>query len=40
LIWVWHEDNSYLGTNTIVNENPNPINIDSRMRSIRMMPQN
>jgi hypothetical protein len=28
----------YLGTNTIENGNPHPTNIDSQMRSIRMMP--
>jgi hypothetical protein len=38
LIGVWHKDNLYLSTSTIGNGNPYPTNIDSRMRSIRMMP--
>jgi len=37
-IEVWHKDNLYLGTNTIGNENPHPMNIDSRTRSVRMTP--
>jgi len=37
LIGVWHKNNLYLGTRTIGNGNPNPTNIDSRTRSIRMM---
>ena len=36
LIGVWHKDNLYLGTNTIRNRNPHPMNINSYMRSIRM----
>jgi hypothetical protein len=36
LIGVWHKDNLYLDTRTIRNENPHPMNIDSRTRSIRM----
>jgi hypothetical protein len=39
LIGVWHKDNLYLGTSTIGNENPHPMNIDSRTRSIRMTPR-
>ena len=39
LIGVWHKDNLYLGTSTIGNRNPHPTNIDSRTRSIRMMPR-
>jgi len=39
LIVVWHKDNLYLDTNTIGNENPHLMNIDSRTRSIRMTPQ-
>ena len=40
LIGVWHKDNSYIGINTIANENPHPTNIDSQTRIIRMMPRN
>jgi len=40
LIGVWHKDNLYLGTTTIGNRNRYPTNIDSRMKSIRMMPRN
>jgi hypothetical protein len=39
LIRVWHKDNLYLGTNTIENENPHQMNIDSWTRSIRMTPR-
>jgi hypothetical protein len=39
LIGVWHKDNLYLGTSTIGNGDPHPTNIDSRTRSIRMMPR-
>jgi hypothetical protein len=39
LIGVWHKDNLYLGTSTIRNGNPQPMNINSRTRSIRMTPQ-
>jgi len=39
LIEVWHKDNMYLGTSTIGNGNPYPMNIDSRMRSKRMTTQ-
>jgi hypothetical protein len=39
LIGVWHKDNLYLGTSTIENGYPYPMNIDSRTRSIRMMSQ-
>jgi hypothetical protein len=39
LIGVWHKNILYLGTSTIENEDPHPMNIDSRMRSIRMTPQ-
>jgi hypothetical protein len=39
LIEVWHKDNLYLGTDTIGNGNPHLMNIDSRTRSIRMMPR-
>jgi hypothetical protein len=39
LIGVWHKDNLYLGTSTIGNRNPHPTNIDSWMRSIKMMPR-
>ena len=39
LIGVWHKDNLYLSTSTIRNGDPHPTNIDSRTRSIRMMPQ-
>jgi hypothetical protein len=39
LIGVWHKDNLYLGTSTIGNGDPRPTNIDSRTRSIRMMPR-
>ena len=38
LIGVWHKDNLYLGTSTIGNRDTHPTNIDSRTRSIRMMP--
>ena len=38
-IGVWHKDNLYLGTSTIGNGDPHPTNIDSRTRSIRMMPR-
>ena len=34
-----HQDNLYLGTNTIGNGNPHPVHIDSRRRSIRMLPR-
>ena len=37
-IVVWYKDNLYQNTNTIGNENPQPTNIDSRTRSVRMMP--
>jgi hypothetical protein len=37
LIGVWHKYNLYLGTNTIGNGNPYPVNIHSRTRSIRMI---
>ena len=36
LIGVWHKDNLYLGTITIGNRDPHPMNIDSQTRSIRM----
>ena len=39
LIGVWHKDNLYLSTSTIRNGDPHPTNIDSRTRSIRMMPR-
>jgi hypothetical protein len=39
LIGVWQKDNLYLGTSTIGNGDPHPTNIDSRTRSIRMMPR-
>ena len=39
LIGVWHKNNLYQGTNTIGNGNPQPMNINSRTRSIRMTPQ-
>jgi len=39
LIGVWHEDNLYLGTNTIGNGDPHPTNIDLRTRSIMMTPR-
>jgi len=39
LIGVWHKDNLYLGTSTIRNGDPLPMNIDSRTRSIRMTPR-
>jgi hypothetical protein len=38
LIEVWYNDNLYLGTNTIENKNPHPMNINSRIRSIRKTP--
>jgi hypothetical protein len=37
LIGMWYKDNLYLGASTIENGNPHPTNIDSQMRSIRMM---
>jgi hypothetical protein len=40
LIGVWHKDNLYLGTSTIGNGNPHPMNINSRIRSIRITPRN
>jgi hypothetical protein len=36
LIGVWYKDNLYLGNNTIGNEIPQPTNINSWMRNIRM----
>jgi hypothetical protein len=39
LTGVWHKDNLYLGTSNIGKGNSHPTNIDSRIRSIRMMPR-
>ena len=39
LIGVWNKYNLYLGTSIIGNRNSHPTNIDSRTRSIRMMPR-
>jgi hypothetical protein len=39
LIGVWYKDNLYLDANTNRNGDSNPTNIDSRTRSIRMMPR-
>jgi len=36
LIWVWYKDYLYLGISIIENGNLHPMNIDSRMRSIKM----